>query len=202
MLKFAACVALASGALGASVPVVPATTYEQTRPLQYSFGYGVKDDYVTPGPITDLRFGHDETAEPTVVNGCYSVLLPDGRTQTVRYTADPQGYGGYVPTISYSTDGTGCNGQYAAPAPPPKVVYKPAPPPPRRVVYRPAPTPPPPPPPTTTTPPPPTTPATRVVIKAQKLECSGYGANEVCKKVAESDVHEDHHNVLLPYLSG
>ena len=85
MLKFAACVALASGALGASVPVsyAPAPTYAPA-PLQYSFGYGVKDDYVSPGPITDLRFGHDEVAEPTVVNGCYSVLLPDGRTQTVR----------------------------------------------------------------------------------------------------------------------
>ena len=191
MFKIATCVALASGALAKSVPVAP-PAYE-ARPLSYSFGYGVQENYYP------TIFGHDETAEPSVVNGCYSVLLPDGRTQTVRYTADPAGYGGYNPTISYSTDGSGCNGKYvAAPAPPaPPKVYRPAPPP---TTPRPPPPPPPPTPVYVRPTPAPTTPAPREVVEivGEKRVCTYQGNRKICKKVAETDVHADHHNLIFP----
>jgi len=195
MLKIvAASVALAGVAMSDSVPVVapsyaPAPVYE-ARPLNYAFLYGVNSEY--NGDKIPTIFGHDETAEPTAVNGCYEVFLPDGRYQTVRYTADPTGYGGYNPIISYSSTGGGCAGNVPAPAPP-KPVYKPAPPPPPRPVYRPVyttPAPPPPPPPTTT--PKPKT----VKIVAQKFVCEGYPPNQHCELVNENDVPEEHHETI------
>ena len=55
--------------------------------------------------------------ESSIHPGSYSVALPDGRVQTVRYTADH--YGGYVAEVSY--EGTAvypdAPAPYHAPAP-------------------------------------------------------------------------------------
>ena len=80
--------------------------YEEPKP--YHYAYGVSDEYTgTNFEATEDQDGYG------VVNGGYSVLLPDGRRQNVKYTADH--YAGYVADVSYEG--------YAAPAP----VHKPAP---------------------------------------------------------------------------
>merc|ERR1719483_902448 len=122
-------------------PVHHAPAYkEPARPYQYE--YGVADQY------SGAQFAETQTQDAAgVVQGSYSVALPDGRTQTVNYHADH--HGGYVAEVTY--EGTAvypdhhpapyhapaphhAPAPYHAPAPP---VYKPAPPP----VYKPAPPP-------------------------------------------------------------
>merc|ERR1712215_652463 len=54
----------------------------------YTYQYGVSDDY------SKANFNAAETADGAgVVTGSYSVALPDGRTQHVKYTSDH--YNGY-----------------------------------------------------------------------------------------------------------
>ena len=77
------------------------------EPRPYHYAYGVSDDY------TGTNFEAAEDSDGSYVNGHYSVLLPDGRRQNVKYTADH--YTGYVADVSYEG--------YAAPAP----VHKPTP---------------------------------------------------------------------------
>ena len=79
------------------------------RPFQYN--YGVADSYRYYLSILGaankellIRSGSQFTEAKTqdeagVAVGSYSVALPDGRLQTVKYTADP--YGGYVAEVSY-----------------------------------------------------------------------------------------------------
>ena len=58
--------------------------------FQYLFdryGYAVSDDQ-------GLDFTQQETSEAGVVTGSYSVALPDGRVQTVKYSVGPDT--GYV----------------------------------------------------------------------------------------------------------
>lgn len=43
-------------------------------------------------------FGHEEQRQGDVAEGKYFVLLPDGRMQTVEYTADKEGY---KPKVTY-----------------------------------------------------------------------------------------------------
>ena len=62
-------------------------------PKPYAFQYGVADDY------SGAKFNAQETADGKVVTGSYQVALPDGRIQTVTYTADH--YNGYVADVSY-----------------------------------------------------------------------------------------------------
>ena len=67
--------------------------YEEA-PEPYTYTYGVADDY------SNANFNAAETADANgAVSGSYSVALPDGRTQTVTYTAN--GYDGYVADVSY-----------------------------------------------------------------------------------------------------
>ena len=54
------------------------------------------------------------------VVGSYTVALPDGRTQIVKYQADPYGYGGYVADVKYE-------GYAQFPKHAPKPAYHPAP---------------------------------------------------------------------------
>ena len=80
--------------------------FEEPKP--YHYAYGVSDEYTG----TNFEAAEDQDAYG-VVNGGYSVLLPDGRHQNVKCTADH--YAGYIADVSYEG--------YAAPAP----VHKPAP---------------------------------------------------------------------------
>jgi len=99
----------------------PAPVYkEEAKP--YSYQYGVADDY------SGARFSANENSDAKVVTGSYSVHLPDGRVQTVTYTADH--YNGYVADVKY--EGTPVYPE-AKPYHPAPAAYKPAP------VYAPAP---------------------------------------------------------------
>ena len=48
----------------------------------YRYGYAVTDE-------NGLDFNQQETSDGGVVNGQYSVVLPDGRIQTVKYSVAP-----------------------------------------------------------------------------------------------------------------
>ena len=60
----------------------------------YNYGYAVTDD-------NGLDFNQQETSDGGVVTGQYSVVLPDGRIQTVKYSVAPDT--GYVVCTSTST---------------------------------------------------------------------------------------------------
>ena len=88
----------------------------------YTYEYGVSDAY------SGSQFNQVESKDQAgVVVGAYSVALPDGRVQHVKYSADP--YGGYVAEVSY--EGTAAYPEAApykaAPAYAPAPAYKPAP---------------------------------------------------------------------------
>ena len=70
----------------------PAPSYA-SEPASYSYQWAVKDDY------SNNNYGQTETRNGDKTTGSYSVLLPDGRTQTVTYSVD--GYGGYVADVTY-----------------------------------------------------------------------------------------------------
>merc|ERR1711962_368390 len=59
----------------------------------YSFQYSVKDQ------LENLHFGHTVREEGKLTHGEYRVLLPDGRTQVVRYQSG--GNSGYRARVSY-----------------------------------------------------------------------------------------------------
>merc|ERR1712038_980042 len=73
----------------APVPFVP----EVFEPKPYSYAYEVID------PLGDTNFGHRESSDGAVVEGEYRVILPDGRTQIVTYTASDAT--GYVADVRY-----------------------------------------------------------------------------------------------------
>ncbi|XP_062562263.1 uncharacterized protein LOC134225864 [Armigeres subalbatus] len=52
----------------------------------YAFGYRVRDFH------TGNDFGHIQNRDNGVTRGEYHILLPDGRVQNVRYTADDKGF--------------------------------------------------------------------------------------------------------------
>ena len=119
----------------APAPYKPAPSYHEPKheePRPYAYEYAVVDEYA------NLNFNAQEQADGKVVTGSYQVLLPDGRTQTVTYTADH--YNGYVADVKY--EGQATYPKYEpkpyAPAPykPAPAPYKPAP-----AQYKPAPAP-------------------------------------------------------------
>ena len=75
-------------------PPAPAS-YPAEPPQPYSYQYGVKDEY------SGANFGASESSDTKVVSGSYTVALPDGRIQTVKYTADD--YAGYVADVTVSS---------------------------------------------------------------------------------------------------
>merc|ERR1711997_701622 len=97
--------------------------YDET-PKPYAYEYAVQDDY------SGANFAAAETADGKAVSGSYTVHLPDGRVQTVTYTADH--YNGYVADVKYEGVPTYPE---AKPYPPAPKAYKPHPAP----AYKPAP---------------------------------------------------------------
>ncbi|XP_066966803.1 cuticle protein 7-like [Macrobrachium rosenbergii] len=88
----------------------PAPSYEEPeKGMPFDFEYAVNDRY------KGLDFAHDSESDGNVVKGEYHVLLPDGRTQIVSYTADA--YNGYQAEVTYEGEA-----QYPEPQP-----YTPAP---------------------------------------------------------------------------
>merc|ERR1711971_659513 len=77
----------------------------------YTFTYAVADDY------SKAKFNAEEASDgASNVQGSYSVALPDGRIQHVKYVSN--GYDGYVADVTY--EGTAVYPEakpYAAPAP-------------------------------------------------------------------------------------
>merc|ERR1712099_85215 len=88
----------------------PAPAYaDEVSP--YTYTYAVADDY------SKANFNAEETSDgASNVQGGYSVALPDGRIQHVKYVSN--GYDGYVADVTY--EGTAVYPEakpYAAPAP-------------------------------------------------------------------------------------
>ncbi|XP_040567264.1 cuticle protein 19-like [Lepeophtheirus salmonis] len=106
-------------------PYHPAPAYKPApydeSPKPYAFQYGVADDY------SGTKFTAQENSDAKTVAGSYQVALPDGRIQTVTYTADD--YAGFVADVKY--EGVPTYPKYE----PKPSAYKPAP------VYHPAPAP-------------------------------------------------------------
>merc|ERR1712018_975141 len=91
-------------------------------PAKYQYEYAVADEYA------GVNFGANEARDGYSTYGEYRVVLPDCRTQVVKYnTAD--GYSGNIVEVTY--EGTPCYDTYKpvhkAPAYKPAPVYKPAP---------------------------------------------------------------------------
>merc|ERR1712218_687229 len=89
---------------------------EKGEPHPYSYQYGVADEY------SGANFAANENSDTKVVTGSYTVHLPDGRIQTVTYTADH--VNGYVADVKY--EGTAVYPE-AKPYKPAPVAYAPAP---------------------------------------------------------------------------
>merc|ERR1712025_1031424 len=71
--------------IGGAAPLGP--------PGPYRYGYAVQDDIGND-------FNKQETSDGGTVQGQYSVLLPDGRIQTVTYSVAPNT--GFVAEVTYS----------------------------------------------------------------------------------------------------
>ena len=107
----------------------PAPQYKEPAyksDAKYNYAYEVK---ANNGYHGNVDFGHSESRDGCSTSGKYSVLLPDGRVQTVTYTATC--YGGYNADVSYY--GEAKPYVYKKPAYKPAPQYKPAP------SYKPAP---------------------------------------------------------------
>merc|ERR1739848_76245 len=75
-------------------PVYKVEEEEEYAPQPYKYEYGVQDDY------TNAAFAKSESQnEVGTVTGSYKVNLPDGRIQTVTYTADE--VGGFKAEVTY-----------------------------------------------------------------------------------------------------
>merc|ERR1712003_18263 len=84
----------------------------------YSFTYAVADDY------SKANFQSEETSDgASNVAGSYSVALPDGRIQHVKYSSN--GYDGYVADVTY--EGTAVYPEAPAPGYKAAPAYAPAP---------------------------------------------------------------------------
>ncbi|KAG8226204.1 hypothetical protein J437_LFUL006304 [Ladona fulva] len=68
------------------------TEWNINEPANYNFQYQVNDEEA------GANFGHEEQREGEDAKGEYRVLLPDGRTLVVAYTADERGF---IPEIRY-----------------------------------------------------------------------------------------------------
>merc|ERR1711934_479156 len=82
-------------AVAHAAPVAGYAAGDLAEVSPYTYNYGVADDY------SKAAFSQSESNDGTgVVEGSYSVNLPDGRVQTVSYHAND--VDGYVAEVSYS----------------------------------------------------------------------------------------------------
>merc|ERR1712158_212819 len=94
-----------------AAPAYKAETYpDEVSP--YTFTYAVADDY------SKANFQAEETSDgASNVQGSYSVALPDGRIQHVKYVSN--GYDGYVADVTYEGTAVYPEAKPYAPAPAP-----------------------------------------------------------------------------------
>merc|ERR1712186_148220 len=82
-------------AVAHAAPVAVHAVGDLAEVSPYTYNYGVADDY------SKAAFSQTESNDGTgVVEGSYSVILPDGRVQTVTYHAND--VDGYVAEVSYA----------------------------------------------------------------------------------------------------
>merc|ERR1719239_1563219 len=62
-------------------------------PKPYNFAYGVNDPYM------GLDFGQNEESDGKTVHGSYTIALPDGRKQIVKYVAEH--HNGFQAEVTY-----------------------------------------------------------------------------------------------------
>ena len=110
---FVATIAAMAAVASAAAPPPYAPAPYKEGPVAYKYAYAVNDEYA------NLRFDANEARDGYATNGGYSVLLPDGRTQIVKYVVADD-YSGYVADVQYE-------GYAKAPAPYKPAPYKPAP---------------------------------------------------------------------------
>lgn len=82
--------------------------------MPFDFAYAVNDEY--NGNI----HSHNENSDGDVTRGEYSVVLPDGRIQLVKFTADKQT--GYLAEVSYQGEASYPSGPPSY-SPPPSDQY-------------------------------------------------------------------------------
>merc|ERR1712102_100549 len=101
----------AAPAYHAPAPAYKAETYpDEVSP--YTYTYAVADDY------SKSNFNAEEQSDgASNVAGSYSVALPDGRIQHVKYSSN--GYDGYVADVSYEGTAVYPEAKPYAPAPAP-----------------------------------------------------------------------------------
>merc|ERR1712168_589205 len=86
VLVIASLVAAASAAPQyAAAPVVVKATGDLAEPPVYAYNYGVNDDY------SGAQFSQNEQRDGYATSGSYTVALPDGRVQTVKYADNGDG---------------------------------------------------------------------------------------------------------------
>merc|ERR1712186_136586 len=86
---------IAHHAVAHAAPVAVHAVGDLAEVSPYTYNYGVADDY------SKAAFSQTESNDGTgVVEGSYSVNLPDGRVQTVTYHAND--VDGYVAEVSYA----------------------------------------------------------------------------------------------------
>lgn len=71
----------------------PPTTKGMGMLMPYNFEYGIEDS------DSGNQYSHRVDSDGQYVTGQYSVLLPDGRTQIVKFTSNP--FDGYVAEVIY-----------------------------------------------------------------------------------------------------
>ena len=87
----------------------PAPIYPDVPPA-FDYTYGVNDGY------SGANFGASETRNGYATQGQYHVALPDGRLQTVTYTADANT--GYIADVKYTGEAVYAPAPAYGPAPP------------------------------------------------------------------------------------
>merc|ERR1712013_555092 len=84
-MKAVLAAALLSVAAGAPAGPLVAAPADLAEPPVYTYQYGVSDDY------SGANFQQTESRDGYATSGSYTVNLPDGRIQTVKYTDNGDG---------------------------------------------------------------------------------------------------------------